>query len=52
MTIPILAMCGFALLTALQGTEDAHYVWRPQPTQPETVCVDEGWRTVCYTINR
>lgn len=57
MTIPILAMCGFALLAALHGTDDAHYVWRPapppNPPATETVCVNQDTPDpYCYTINR
>lgn len=53
MTIPVLAMCGFALLAALHGTDDAHYVWRPPPPATEIVCIDIGApHPLCYTINR
>jgi len=57
-TIPILAICGFALLAALHGTDDPHYAWRPAPPPPppaptETVCIDIGApNPYCYTINR
>jgi len=57
MTIPILALCGFALLAALHGTDDAHYVWRPapppNPPATETVCVNQDTPDpYCYTIQR
>lgn len=57
MTPAVLALCGFALLAALQGTEDAAYQWRPppppNPPAAETVCVNQDTPDpYCYTINR